>query len=135
MVDLDFDLNFAADGTKATKLSLLVVIVRSIELGIFTGQLDASDKQVVLLVGCVSAQDEAVHRVVLAILLGHIGQPLGCQGGPLKGVGHHQIVQKRRVFLPYLVFLVYHALLDGIVKGFRCFYFINRNIKLDILII
>lgn len=85
----------------------------------------------VLLVGCVCAQDEAVHRVVFAILLGHIRQPLGCQGWPFKGMGHHQIVEERRVLLPYLVFLIDHALLDGIVKGFRCF-FGNRHIKLDI---
>jgi len=120
VVDLDLDLDFATHRTKAAELALFVVIVRSIELRILAGQLDAGNEEVVLLVGCVCAQDEAVHRVVLAVLLGHVRQPLGGQRGPLEGVRHDQVVQERRVLLPNLVLLVDHALLNGVVEGFRC---------------
>ena len=53
-----------------------------------------------------SSQDESVNGVVLVFGLGDVGQPLGSQTGPLQGVSHDKVVQKRRVLLPYLVFLV-----------------------------
>ena len=55
MVDLDFYLDFPADGTKAAELPLLVVVVGRVELGVLVRQLDAGDEEVVLLVRRVSA--------------------------------------------------------------------------------
>lgn len=41
-----------------------MVIIRGIKLHVVIGQLNAGNEQVVLLIGCVRAQNESVHRVV-----------------------------------------------------------------------
>ena len=55
-----------------------------------------------------------------------IGKPLRRQTWPLEGVSHHQVVQKRRVLLPYLVLLVDDSFLHGVVESTWC-----RNGKLN----
>lgn len=47
--------------------SLLIVIVRCIKLGIFIGQLDWSNKKVILFITGVSAKDEAMDAVILSL--------------------------------------------------------------------
>ncbi len=50
------------------------------------------------------------------VLPGDIWQPLSSKTGPLQRVGHHQIVKKRGVFLPYFIFFIYHPLLHRVIK-------------------
>ncbi len=102
MVNFDLYLNLARNTAKAAKLALLIVIMRGIELGILVGQLDRADKKVILLVRRVSAQDKTVNGVVFALRAGDVRQPLSGQARPLKGVGHHQVIKERCIFLPDL---------------------------------
>lgn len=60
VVDLDFDLDLAADRAEASKLALFIVVVRRVELRVLVWQLHAGDQQVVLLVGCVRAKNQPV---------------------------------------------------------------------------
>ena len=115
VVDLDLDFNLAGDAAESAELSLLVVVVRGVELRVLVGQLDGRDEQVVLLVRGVRAQDEPMDGIVLALGPGHVGQPLGGEGGPLQGVGHHQVIEKGRVLFPDLILLIDDALLHGLV--------------------
>ena len=116
MVNFDLYLNLARNTAKATKLALLIVIMRGIELGILVGQLDRTDKKVILLVRRMSAEYKTVNGVVFAFWAGDVRQPLRCQRRPLQRMSHHQVVQERSVLLPYLVLLVNDTLLDSIVK-------------------
>lgn len=119
VVDLNFDFNFTGDGPKAPKLALFVVVVAGVELEVFVGQLNAGDKQMVLFVGRVSAENQAVDGIVLAFGTSHVGQPLSGERWPLESVRHDQVVEERSVLLPDFVFLVDDSLLDGIVvEGF-----------------
>lgn len=48
---------------------------------------------------------------------GDIREPLCCETGPLERMGHHQVVEERCVFLPYLVLFIDHPLLNCIIKS------------------
>ena len=65
------------------------------------------------------AQEETVDRVVLPLRAGDIREPLCCKAGPLQGMGHHQVVQKGCVLLPYFILLVNDTFFYGFIIG--CF--------------
>ena len=59
MVNLDLYLDFPRDRSESAELSLLVVVVRSVELRVLVGELNRSNQQVILLVGGVGAQNQS----------------------------------------------------------------------------
>ena len=63
------------------------------------------------------AKQEPVNGVVLPLRPGDVRQPLCCQTGPLEGVRHHKIVEKRSVLFPYLVLFVHYPLFHRLVIG------------------
>ena len=72
MVDLDLNLDLAADAAEPSELSALLVVVGRLHLGVLHGQLHLRDDQVVLLVRGVRAQDHPVLGVLLALRLRHL---------------------------------------------------------------
>lgn len=118
VIYLYFDLNLPADRAEAPELSLLIVVMRRVELRVLVGQLDAGDQQMVLFVGGVRTQNQAVYRVVFTLWSCNVRQPLRSQRRPLERVRHNKIVQKRSVLFPYFILFVYNALLDRVVERF-----------------
>ena len=49
VINLDFDLDLAADGSETSELSLLRVVLGGVELGVVVGQLYGGDDEVILL--------------------------------------------------------------------------------------
>lgn len=119
VVNLYFDFNFARDGSEAAKFALLVVVVAGVELKVFVGQLDAGDEQMVLFVGRVSAENQAVDCVVLAFGTSNVRQPLCGKRWPFESMSHDEVIEERSVLLPDFILLVDNSLFDGIVvEGF-----------------
>ena len=56
-----------------------------------------------------------MNGVVLPFGSGDLGEPLGCQTRPLQGMCHDEVVEKRRILLPYLVLFVHYPLLHALV--------------------
>ena len=50
----------------------------------------------------VRAQDELVRLILLGVIGDHVWEPLHCQGGPLQGVRHDDVIEERAVLLPDL---------------------------------
>ncbi len=98
---------------KATHVATLVIILPGIVLRVLQRQLHLSQHEVVRLVlAGMRADDEPLRGVVFPSgLVAAQWQPLDCEAGPLERMRNDQIVEKRRVFLPYLVFLVHQPLL------------------------
>ena len=52
-----------------------------------------------------------MDRIVLSLRAGDVWEPLGCETGPLQGMRHHQVIEKRSVLLPYFILLIDDTLL------------------------
>ena len=50
-----------------------------------------------------------MDRIILVFGFSDIGEPLGGQARPLQGMGHHEVIKKWSVFLPYLVLFIDYA--------------------------
>merc|ERR1719234_773093 len=80
VINLYFDFDFAADRTESAKLPLLRVVMCSVELSIFAGQLYRGDDQMILLIRrSVSPENESVEGIVFALRSSHVRQPLDGQ--------------------------------------------------------
>ncbi len=56
-----------------------------------------------------------MHRIVLSLGLGDVGQPLSSQTGPLESMCHDQVIEERSVLFPDLVLLVDDSLLNCLI--------------------
>ena len=118
VVDFYLNLDFATHWPKAPEFSLFVVIMWSIELGIFVGQLDTSNQKVILFIRGVSTKNKSVNGIILPFGFCDVRKPLCSQRWPFQSMGHHQVVQKWCILLPYFILLVDDALLNCIVESF-----------------
>ena len=58
-----------------------------------------------------------MYRVFFALWLCDVRQPLCSETRPLQGMGHHQVIEKGSVFLPYLVLLIDDPLFYSFIIG------------------
>jgi uncharacterized membrane protein YgcG len=85
--------------------------VAHVGLGVFVGQLDLREHEVVgLVIGGVRAEDHLLDPVVLPRRLGAFGKPLHGEGRPFERVCDDEVVEEGCVLLPDLVLLVDEAL-------------------------
>lgn len=97
----------------ATNLLLLCIIVGGIDSRL-VGEVDGCDLKVVLSgTTSVCSDQKAMSGKVLVGHGLHIGQPLGCEGGPFQSSTVDDVVQEDGILLPDLVLFVDDLVLDG----------------------
>lgn len=64
MVNFDFNLNFSRNRTKATKISLFAFIMSCIVSSIFIWKLNRCNKQMILLIRCMSSKNKTMNRII-----------------------------------------------------------------------
>lgn len=104
-------LHLAVSATEAAEIGAVVVVMAGVVLGIFQGELDLSEHEVIgLVLGGVGPENHFLDGVVFAGRLFAVGKPFDGEGRPFESVGDDEIVEERCVLFPDLVFFVYKPL-------------------------